>query len=406
MKTIVSLIAFLVLSNSVHAQRQRPAPRQADPPLLMPDEKQAVEKESAAFEKAIEPAIAAAAKSTVRVWSGARRVAYGTVVGDGTKILSKWSEIARSNGSLRVDVAGDEYRTVKVVGVYPEDDLILLEVEGKPLTPVKWNFETPKLGAFLAAPQPGGKLAAFGVVSVLERNLKATDLAYLGVRADPTFDGQGVKVGVVEPGTGAFAAGLEPGSIILKVGDQRLSGLLALKNALAGVAPGDSVPFLVETAGTAKIVDVTLGHRPKLPQFSGGRLQQMEHMGGDISQVRDGFTRAIQTDMRPRPNQIGGPVVNLKGEVVGITVARADRTRSFIMPAAAVVDLLKRPVGDPAVAQVRKEEEEMPAAATARAIPRQRQSRAGSEARMRRQLEYLQRLTDQMNQEMNGIEGR
>lgn len=403
MKSILSLIAFLVISNSVHAQRF--APRQADPPLLMPDEKQAVEKEAAAFDKAIQPAIETAAKSTVRVWSGARRVAYGTVVGDGTKILSKWSEIARANGSLRVDVAGNEYRTVKPMGVYPDDDLILLEVEGEPLTPVKWNFETPTLGAFLAAPQPGGKLAAFGVVSVLERNLKATDLAYLGVRADPTFGGPGVKIGVVEPGTGAFAAGLQPGGVILKVADRQLSGLLALKNSLAGVAPGMSVPFLVETAGTAKIVDVTLGHRPKLPQFSGGRLEQMEHMGGDISQVRDGFTRAIQTDMRPRPNQIGGPVVNLKGEVVGITLARADRTRSFMMPAAAVADLLKKPAGDPAVAKVRQEEVEMPTATARNSAPRQ-PSRAGSEAHMRRHLEYLQRLTDQMNEEMNGLEGR
>ena len=113
----------------------------------------------------------------MRVWSGSRRLAYGTVVGDGSRILTKWSEIARARGELRVD-AGEESRDVKLAGVYEDEDLVLLEIAGNPLTPVKWSFETPKLGGFLAAPQPDGRLAAFGVVSVLARNLEETDLAY------------------------------------------------------------------------------------------------------------------------------------------------------------------------------------------------------------------------------------
>ena len=58
---------------------------------------------------------------------------------------------------------------------------------GTPLTPVKWSTESPVLGAFLATPQPNGKPAAFGVVSVLERNLRETDQAYLGVEGDPSI---------------------------------------------------------------------------------------------------------------------------------------------------------------------------------------------------------------------------
>lgn len=395
MKPIVYLTLALSLTNPLFSQE--------DIPLLLPEERQTVESQAGEFSEAITPALATAAKSTARVWAGSRRIAYATVVGDGTRILSKWSEVARASGTLRVDIAGSEYRTVKPVGVYEEEDLVVLEVEGSPLKPVTWSFDAPKVGEFLAAPQPDGKLAAFGVVSVLERNLKSTDLAYLGVIGEPGFAGQGVKIKEVAESSGAAAAGLKPGNIITKVGERSISGLMALKNALTGVTPGESVSLLVETNGRAQSVKVLLGNRPKLPQFSGDRLQQMERMGGAISEVRDSFTHAIQTDMRPKPNQIGGPVVDLKGNALGITIARADRTRSFVMPAAAVVNLLKKEGGNPAVAQVRKGDDEAPLPTANLTAPRGRAYRGGEE-RMRRHLTDMQRLMDHMRQEMESLD--
>lgn len=396
MKPIVYLIFSLSLPQVVCAQD--------DIPLLLPEERQAVDAQADEFNQAIAPALATVAKSTVRVWSGSRRLAYGTVVGDGSKILTKWSEVADAKGELRVDAAGDESRAVKLAGVYQDEDLVLLEVQGRPLTPVSWSFETPKLGEFLAASQPDGRLAAFGVVSVLERNLRDTDLAYLGVIAEPGYSGQGVKVKEVAETSGADAAGLKSGNVILKVGERPISGLLELKNALTGVAPGATVSLLVEANGSEKKVNVLLGNRPETPQFSGGRLGAMERMGGPISQVRDSFTHAIQTDMRPKPNQIGGPVVNLKGQALGITMARADRTRSFVMPAAAVVELLKKDGGSPALAQVRQEEQEP--VAPARAQGKRARPMPGGEDRIRRHLSDMQRLMDHMREEMGAIEQR
>ena len=393
MKPIVYLIIALGLPNALFAQD--------DIPLLLPEERQAVDTQADELNEAIKPAIATAAKSTVRVWSGSRRLAYGTVVGDGSKILTKWSEVARARGDLRVD-AGDESRAVKLAGVYQDEDLVLLEIEGKPLTPVSWSFDAPKLGGFLAAPQPDGRLAAFGVVSVLSRNLRDTDLAYLGVIGESGFTGQGVKIHKVDENSGAHAAGLKPGNVILKVGDRPISGLLELKNALTGVAPGAKVSLLVEVNGGKKAVEVTVGNRPQLAQYANGRLEQMERMGGPVSQVRDSFTQVIQTDMRPKPNQVGGPVVDLQGRVLGITMARADRTRSFVMPAAAIVDLLKKEAGNPALAQVRKEEKELPMTTRGNAKPGR--AMPGGEERMRRHLSDMQRLMDHLRLEMEELE--
>lgn len=386
---------------------QSPLVAQEDIPLLLPEERQAVDEQADEFNQAIQPVLTEVAKSTVRVWSGSRRLAYGTVVGDGSRILTKWSEIARARGELRVDGLGNESRDVKLFGVYEDEDLVLLEVLGKPLIPVKWSFETPKLGGFLAAPQPDGRLAAFGVVSVPSRNLRETDLAYLGVIGEPEFTGHGVKIKEIAGSSGAQAAGLKPGNVILKVGERSISGLLELKNALTGVTPGQEVSLLVQAGGTEKKINVLLGNRPKMSQYFGGRLEQMERMGGPISQVRDSFTQVIQTDMRPKPNQIGGPVSDLKGRAIGITMARADRTRSFVMPALAVVELLKKEAANPALAQIRGLEKEtsLPTrgAPPPDATPRGR-SMPGNEERMRRHLSDMERLMEHMRSELEALE--
>lgn len=379
-----------------------------DIPLMLPEERETVASQDRDSSAALMPAIGQAAKSTVRIWSGNRRLAYGTVVGNGSQILTKWSEIARSRGNLRISGTDDKPRPVTVAGVYQDEDLVLLNVEGDPLTPVKFSHVASPLGGFLAAPQPDGRLAAIGVVSVLERNLRDTDVAYLGVIAAKGFTGKGVKIDEIQPGTGAATAGLLPGNVILKVGDRTVSGLLALKNALTGVAPGETISLLVEANGREKKVDVTLGNHPEMPQYFGARLQQMERMGGPISQVRDSFTHALQTDMRVTPNQVGGPVVDLKGNVVGITLARADRTRSFIMPSAAVEDLLKKAPGDPVLAQAQEDERaELIPARRQRGpqdLPQQGRQRAPSGERMRRHLSDMQRLMDYMQEEMDALE--
>jgi serine protease Do len=293
---------------------------------------------------------------------------------------------------------------VKVAGVYAAEDLVVLEVMGAPLTPVKWSFETPKLGGFLVAPQPDGRPAAFGVVSVLERNLRDTDQAFLGITGSVGYSGPGVKIDIVSKDTGAEAAGLKKGDVILKVGERAISGLLELKNALTGVVPGDKVSLWVDAGKGGRPLDVVVGNRPQLPQFSGQRLQQMERMGGPISQVRDSFTRVIQTDMRPKPNQVGGPVVDLQGRVMGITMARADRTRSFVMPSAAVVELLKQDAEDPELALATPDPETEEAPLQAGGPAPQGRMIPGGEERMMRHLSDMQRLMDHMRDEMEGLE--
>lgn len=376
-------------------------------PLLRPEEKDAVDAQAVAFNKALEPVLADAAKSTVRVWAGKTRLAYGTVVGDGRTILTKFSEVARGAGRLVVDGGAGEARTARITGVYQEEDIAVLTVEGEPFAPVKWYREPLKLGAFLSAPQPGGKPAAFGVVSVLERSLRETDKAYLGVMSDFSFPGPGVKVSEVKENSGAAAAGLRVGDVIIRLNGRKISGLLEMRAALKDIEPNDKVEIDVDRGGEFLTLKAVLGNRPDLPQFPNRRLNTMERMGTALSKVRDDFPNAIQTDMRPSPNQIGGPVVDLQGRVVGITLARTDRTRSFVMPADAVARMLDSKPIDPAVAKTEPEPQ------MNRGMLRMRPGQGGmvppgivpaDPDRMRRHIDDMQRLMDTMREEMERLE--
>lgn len=395
-KLYIPIIASSLLAGSAFAQD--------DIPMLRPEERKAVEAQSDEFNEALKPALAQAAKSTVRVWAGKRRLGYGTVV-ESNKVLAKWSELVRFNGGLTIQAGSGEAMPARVSGVYEDEDIAVLETTGSALVPVRWSDKKPALGSFLATPQPDGRPAGFGVVSVLERDLRETNQAFLGVGGDPDFEGPGVRVREVIPETGAAAAGLKPGDIIMKVGEREVSGVLELRNSLIGVTPGSRVEVLARANGKEKSFDVLLGNRPKLGGIQGDRLRTMERMGGRVSMVRDSFPNAIQTDMRLKTDQTGGPVVNLDGEVVGITIARADRTRSFVISAAGLRDLLKKPAQDPSVAKIR-EEQVQPFPVRERIVPPPGSGRMmpGNPERMRRHLSEMQRLMDFMREEMESLE--
>ena len=378
------------------------AAAQDEIPLLRPEERAVVDAQSEALNATLKTKLAAAAQSTVRVWSGKKRLAYGTVIGDGRQVLTKWSEVANAASSLVVDGPNREAHDAKITGVYEEEDLAILEINGEALRPIRWSNEKPALGAFLVAPQPDGRSAAFGVVSVLERNLRETDLAFLGIVSDLEHKGQGVKVSEAQPNTGAAAAGLKEGDIVLMVKERPISGLMELKSALTGTKPGETVPLRVRTNGGEKTISVTLSKRPELPKIYNPRLEQMERMGGKISRIRDSFTQVLQSDMRPSPDQIGGPVVDLEGRVIGITVARADRTRSFIMPSAAVVKMLANTPKDPSIAKVREPEKQVIARAPKSDAPQL--PKAPSPQRMREHLSEMERLMEFMREEMRSLQ--
>ncbi|MBM3863511.1 MAG: PDZ domain-containing protein [Verrucomicrobia bacterium] len=380
---------------------------QEDLPLIRPEERTAIDDQSRAFNDTLAPLIADAARSTVRIWLDGERLAYGTVTGDGRTVITKFSELADPLESTFVIEPGEGPSRMGVVaGVYEDDDLAVLRIDGDPLPAVRWTMALLPLGSFLAAPQPDGDLAAFGVVAVEERLLKDAGSGGLGVRVDPRFTGSGVRIASVEPDGGAAQAGLLQGDILTRIDGRDLSGFMELKHVLSGKQPGSKVAVVATRDGVEAAYEVILGKLPEAPKLKSDRIRITERLGGSLSRVRDDFSRVIQSDMRPKPNQIGGPVVNLKGEVVGVTIARADRTRSFILPAARIQELLASSAGDPAAALARAEAGKGPAFTTE--LPEPPQGRMGRIRMkdMQGHVDELRQLMDFLRDELDQLEKR
>ena len=107
MKSSIVLLA-LVAGNLATAQ---------DVPLQRPEEKMETRKQSAEIYEAVRPVARKVSASTVWVWVRGRQVALGTAVGDGTQVLTKWSEIGINYDSIQV-VGGDgRQASATVLGV-------------------------------------------------------------------------------------------------------------------------------------------------------------------------------------------------------------------------------------------------------------------------------------------------
>jgi S1-C subfamily serine protease len=416
MKTATfAIILQTALLAGVHAQRG------PEVPLMRPEEAEIVQRQTIEFFDAIRPASQRAVASTVWVWTdttgrGKRPVVYGTVIGDGTEVLTKWSEIAMARGPIQV-VGGDgKTATATVKGVYQDEDLALLSLKGARYLPVDFSqVAAPKLGSFLIAASPDDTPASVGVVAVEARSLREKDQAFLGVRLDPEHEGTGVRILGVEEDSGAMAAGLKEGDVILAVGPRVVDSLIEMRTALAGFGPGERVAIRYQRDGVETKVEVELKEKTEsFPQFPNQRLRQMERMGTTLSLVRGGFPSVIQTDMQLERDHVGGPVVDLDGKFAGVSIARADRTRSFIIPTQSIVELLEREPVAPelAVKDSGRQRVEVPPPGGAPqgglppgVMPRQRSVpvKPGQAENLRRHLEDMERLMERMRAEMEGI---
>ncbi|WP_353567112.1 PDZ domain-containing protein [Haloferula sargassicola] len=327
---------------------------EAEVPLQRPEEKEVTDNQSAALFNAVRPVALEASRSTVWVWSGKRMVAMGTVIGDGRRVLTKWSQIGFARGPLQV-VAGDQSQArAELVGVYEDDDLAVLELVDaeKPLTPVIWSEEpSPPVGAFLVAASPTDTPLRIGVVAVGERSVRLSDQALFGVYLVKSDSGE-VVIEELEKSGGADEAGLRRGDVILSVDDQEINEPFELKKILTDMAPGDSVNVKYRHRGKIEDARVVLGDRSKYKKIPEGRLKAMRAMGGATSVRGDDFPVVIQSDMQLHPQQCGGPVVDLSGKVMGVSISRTDRTRSYIIPASRIVDLLQQDGVSPELAQL------------------------------------------------------
>jgi serine protease Do len=113
-------------------------------------------------------------------------------------------------------------------------------------------------------------------------------------------------------------------------------------NALQSRKPMDSVNIeLQRDKEKPKVVEVILARRGEFPRAMMRSEDPRSAMSGRLSNNRTGFPNALQHDLNLKPDQCGGPLLNLDGEVVGVNIARSGRIESMAIPTETLLQLLE-----------------------------------------------------------------
>lgn len=312
------------------------------------------------------PSLATAFKSTVALFDRGRLLCHGVVVDGRGFVLTKFSEIKRAKRlSVQLHVADGGAIVYSATNVkhWPDHDLALVFVDVKGLQAIQWSPDLPPLGSYLSTSDyVDSQVIGVGLLSVGPRSLSSENRPFLGIAFAL---GDGVLVEEVIKGSSAEKAGLKVDDIITKLDGADPGNVAQFIREISRKKVGDTVQLSVQRDGEAQEFEVVLGNRDEVVEEGDeregddARFDLMNQMSGEMSKVRTGFPLVIQTDLPIEPNQMGGALVDLKGKVVGLNIARAGRIESYAIPARTILELLSA-VDFPALAKQAREPEPQP----------------------------------------------
>jgi serine protease Do len=285
------------------------------------------------IKEVFKPVVAPAVPSTVQVLCDEKPVALGTIMTADGEILTKASELS---GMIFCKLKDGRTLPATVDAVSRDYDLALLKVEDDKLTPIDWRTsEDPALGSFLATVGQTEEPVAIGVLSVTPRKINKPK-GVLGIVL--TNSETGAKIESVTEGGAAELAGLKANDIISKINELEVKSKDLLRETLTNYQPGDRLQLQVKRGNDVLEIYATLGRMESImPQGAFRRARGTEErLAGKLSERRDGFPRVFQHDTVLRPNQVGGPIVDLDGKGVGVNIARADRVATYAIPVSVV----------------------------------------------------------------------
>jgi serine protease Do len=299
---------------------------------------------------AIAEAEGSLSRGFVRIRSGEKEIALGTVMSTDGDVLSKASELP--DGPIEAVLPDGRSVPLRKLGTDSAWDLALLKVSGNGLQPIS-PAQTMTAGRWTLTPDSAGALAAIGMIGVTEMPIsgrgiaiRATSKAYMGVRLEPIPDedlksaglSHGVRV-VVEPDLPASRAGMKDGDVVVEADGKPVRDPDVFMDLMVAKQPGDSVTLAVARGEEKLKITINLAARPAgLP----GRGGLPEMLSGDVSRMQGPFPHVLHHDAILRPNQMGGPLLDVDGKLLGINIARADRTSTYAIPARDVISIYER----------------------------------------------------------------
>lgn len=287
------------------------------------------ERQSRQFLSQYRHIVGRAASSTVAVTDGKAQIALGTVVSTEGHIVTKLSEVEQRD-QLFCRQGGQKW-SAELIAKNQANDIAILKIPANTLPAAVFAQTQPGIGGFIFSTNSQPDPMAFGVYSNPPRSLIGKNQAFLGVK--PVDDKEGVRIVEVTVGSSADEVNLKNGDILTAINGIRLSNVQSLVNEIRKNEPGDKVEVEFLRDGSAQQVIAVLAGR-NVGGPTADRFRQMNTFGAIQSTRRDEFPLVFQHDTPLVPEECGGPVVNLDGQIVGINIARGGRVASYAIPSA------------------------------------------------------------------------
>jgi serine protease Do len=293
-------------------------------------------KSSAKFLSAFRDVVTKPSQSTVRILCSDRQVALGVVVQSDGWVLTKASALKENPVCKFADGSWFE---ATVVGVHEGHDLAMLKVDARGLKAAELQpSKGTSVGNWVVSVGTGELPVAVGVLSVATRAINPP--GFLGILMKQA--GKFVAVASVEEDSAAARAGLKANDTILMIAGTKILDREDVLDILQSYKPGDVVTLRLRRGDKELEVKATLGKRTlEVKKGRDVRADKMNRMGSQLSERRDGFAMILQHDTVLRPEECGGPLVDLDGKVIGINISRSGRVESLAIPSEAVTPILR-----------------------------------------------------------------
>jgi S1-C subfamily serine protease len=179
-----------------------------------------------------------------------------------------------------------------------------------------------------------------GIISANSREIAGGPSVVLGVTLGT--EKNDLRIEEVAPEGGAMAAGLKKGDVLVSFAGTDLKNREQLLEMLKSHAPGDKLPFTYKRKDKVIKGEITLRARNDVVAEP---LSRNDEMSGRFSQRRTSFKRVIQHDIPGNVESVGGPLLTLDGECIGMNIARANRVETFAIPLEELQEIIQRMEG-------------------------------------------------------------
>lgn len=279
--------------------------------------------------------------ATVEFKRGGKQVAMGGIVDPNGLIVTKGSLVNTydDEAPLVAEMAnGDQYLTSEIVAIDKEHDLALVSINARNLPVMEIAADSKStVGSILATAGLGKEPVAIGVYGLTPHKVDVKN-AMLGVMLSQN-PGPAVVDQVVER-SAAHHAGILAEDVIVSINDMDIETGTHLIETIRTFEPGDSVRVTLRRSEEEMHLSMVLGER--VDGRGQARHDFQNHLGGELSTRRSGFPSVFQHDSYLQPEQCGGPVVNLDGQVVGLNIARAGRVATYAIPGNELANAVSR----------------------------------------------------------------